>query len=458
MDTESMSGKSPSKTRPEQAKDAFQQAMLDEMYGWHLFEREVRDYYLFAAHETGNSIWLRPLDLQEQRYEAFLVDKAYKFPAQRVIPGVLLFQHCEPIDICWLAADESQRIEYALKQGGKTLAQKVNKAFVEVLMKAVSVGARVQAHGLQLGTVLAKVSDDLSVKGFTADRFLFPQRYKNELLQQEIVVTDNEIQNSHYAGKTKTGLYAFWSEELPVDVALVFDSTAGVTITKGQRFWTEERSTELALGVCGKVYLNPIVKDTKSVIALEGIMQALGPETSLGDRVPMTEAERFFNKIKVEIEAGSIAEAFKEIALYDLEQARLAYSTGAFKACVIMLGAVLEGVMLGTIRRPEVLDRLRNDPNPPAMLKKLGLRDPNLMDKIAEELDFEDYKNIVHYLIPDIERLQVEGIQSFRNAVHPWKAVKEPALYADYDRARTRAMHHLTSLELLVHHVLSWSP
>jgi hypothetical protein len=122
-----------------------------------------------------------------------------------------------------------------------------------------------------------------------------------------------------------------------------------------------------------------------------------------------------------------------------------------------MLGAVLEGVMLGTIRQSKVLEHLRNDPNPPSAIKtlaqKIGLNHPKFADKIAEALEFEDYKNVIHHLVPDIEKLKVDGIQSFRNAVHPWKAVREPSLYADYDRTSTRAMHHLASLEILVHHI-----
>lgn len=171
-------------------------------------------------------------------------------------------------------------------------------------------------------------------------------------------------------------------------------------------------------------------------------------EIKLGD------AEGFLDRIKKEIEASSFEDTFKEIALYDLEQAKLAYRSGAFKACIVMLGAVLEGLMLGTIRRPEVLQRIKTDS--PEVVKKLGLHDPQLADKIAEKLTFEDYKAIIHRLIPEIEKLKVEGIQTFRNTIHPWKTVKEPAIYKN--PSQTRAMLHLTSLELLAHHILSWTP
>jgi hypothetical protein len=170
--------------------------------------------------------------------------------------------------------------------------------------------------------------------------------------------------------------------------------------------------------------------------------------------IDLGETEGVLDRIKKGIEASSLEEDFKEIALYDLEQAKLTYRSGAFKACIVMLGAVLEGLMLGTIRRPEVLQRIK--PNPPEVVKKLGLHDPQLADKIAEKLTFEDYKAIIHHLMPEIEELKVEGIQTFRNTIHPWKTVKEPAIYKD--PSQIRAMVHLTSLQLLAQHILSWTP
>lgn len=168
------------------------------------------------------------------------------------------------------------------------------------------------------------------------------------------------------------------------------------------------------------------------------------------------EADTFFSNIESEIQNSSIEREIKEVALYDLDQAKIAYKQKAFKACVIMLGAVLEGLMLGTIRGPGVLQEMINDLNCPRVVKKLGLKSPDLADKIANELRFEDYKNIIHFLIPEIEKLKVEGIQTYRNAVHPWKAVQEPNIYMNFDQSR--AMLHITSLRILAHHMLSWLP
>ena len=144
----------------------------------------------------------------------------------------------------------------------------------------------------------------------------------------------------------------------------------------------------------------------------------------------------------------------KEIAIYDLEQAQLAYQSRAFKACIIMLGACLEGIMLGTLRRIDVINKIQVDPNPPLVIKNLGLRDPNLADKIAENLTFEDYKNAIHHLIPELEKDKVENIQTFRNAVHPWKTVTDSTIYADPDQVR--AVNHITSLTIICNYILKW--
>jgi hypothetical protein len=172
----------------------------------------------------------------------------------------------------------------------------------------------------------------------------------------------------------------------------------------------------------------------------------------------MTEVERILGRIRKEINISRIEPGFKDTALHDLEQARLAYTAGAFKACIVMLGAVLEGMMLGTIQRQEVLAAIVGSPNPPKAVKQIGLKDPSLSDKIADELGFEDYKNIIHDLIPEIQKLHVTGIQDFRNAIHPWKVINDQAIYADQELTQTRAMHHLTALEILSHQILSWTP
>jgi hypothetical protein len=163
-----------------------------------------------------------------------------------------------------------------------------------------------------------------------------------------------------------------------------------------------------------------------------------------------------FMQIKESINDSSIEIKLKEIANYDLEQAQKAYESRAFKASIVMLGAVLEGIMLGTLRRIDILEMIRVSAEPPKSLKKLGVNDPQLADKIANKLCFEDYKNAISELIPEIERSKIDDIQAFRNAVHPWKSIESPMIYADPDQIR--AMHHITALVILARSILPWIP
>jgi hypothetical protein len=167
--------------------------------------------------------------------------------------------------------------------------------------------------------------------------------------------------------------------------------------------------------------------------------------------------------VKESIERSKIEECFKQVALYDVDQALTACKAGAFKASIVMLGAVLEGLMLGTIRRTDVIARLRADaamqPRPanyPRKLRELGVGDPQIANKMARELDFERYKDIICYLIPGIEKLKVESIQSFRNAVHPWSTVTESTIYGEPDLPRVAS--HAVALQILAKKMLAWNP
>ena len=167
--------------------------------------------------------------------------------------------------------------------------------------------------------------------------------------------------------------------------------------------------------------------------------------------------------VKALIEASKMEEEFKQVALYDVDQALTACKARAFKACIVMLGAVLEGLMLGTIRRADVIARLRahailkpRPTNYPKKLSDLGLGHPQITDRIAKELGFEHYKEIICYLVPEVERLKVEGIQSFRNAVHPWTAVTESTIFGE--PGLTRVASHVLALEILAEKVLTWDP
>ena len=175
---------------------------------------------------------------------------------------------------------------------------------------------------------------------------------------------------------------------------------------------------------------------------------------------PLSDPERkmYFEDIRDAIENSNINQEFKDVALYDLEQARVSYESRAFKACIVMFGAVIEGLMLGIIRNDNTsLTNMIKDPlGAPNVLKKRGLgqfsKPEELANEISERLTFEDYKNIILHLKPEIEKLQIERIQNFRNTIHPWKSIKEPNIFSDPSQAR--AMHYLTALSLLAEKIL----
>ena len=171
-----------------------------------------------------------------------------------------------------------------------------------------------------------------------------------------------------------------------------------------------------------------------------------------------TEVDRIFKSIKALIKTSKLSKEFREVSLNDLEEARTSFGSGAFKACIVLLGSVLEAIMLGTLMRPDVLTTLQDAKNPPEALQKLGVKHPSFSERIAERLGFEDYKNVIHQLIPEIEKLKVDSIQSFRNTIHPWLSIKNPTMFGDKSRTNTRTIHFIASLEILAHKILSWNP
>ena len=175
--------------------------------------------------------------------------------------------------------------------------------------------------------------------------------------------------------------------------------------------------------------------------------------------LPKLESERVmcFKRTRCAIENSDINQKFKEIALYDLEQARVSYESRAFKACIVMFGAVIEGLMLGVIRKDTILNRMITNPKEaPQVVQNLGLKQfskpEELADKISEDLKFEDYKNIIANFKPEIEKSKIEEIQTFRNAIHPWKSIKEPHIFSD--PSQIRAMNYLSALSILAEEIL----
>ena len=180
-------------------------------------------------------------------------------------------------------------------------------------------------------------------------------------------------------------------------------------------------------------------------------------EELAGDVPNKMQSDQIFKEIANHIKEGNIPDIIAAQILSDLAEARLAFNGGAFKGCVVMLGASLEGIMLGTLQRSDVLDGLSTGSIPaPIMISSIGTGNPDLSNKMAQKLSFEDMKNCLNQIIEGLVTLRVDDIQDFRNAVHPWKAVTEPAKFANIDQAR--ALQFIASLKKIADHVLPWRP
>lgn len=168
------------------------------------------------------------------------------------------------------------------------------------------------------------------------------------------------------------------------------------------------------------------------------------------------ESDIVFADIDRLVSDSFLPQQYKNVVASDVADAQIAYRGGAFKGCVVMLGAALEGIMLGTLQRSDVLTHLTTSGAPPGPVRALGNRDPKLADKIGTELGFEDYKVCIHELVTGADGLGVDNIQSFRNAIHPWKTIQEPLKYGDFDRSR--ALHYVASLQKILEAIYQWQP
>lgn len=194
--------------------------------------------------------------------------------------------------------------------------------------------------------------------------------------------------------------------------------------------------------------------EERNKAVLRSIIDALGK--------PAIDAaiQELWNSIEARVTSSIIDGRLKEIISSDLRQACIAYGAQAYKACVVMLGCVLEGIMLGALRTANGLTAIRNDPNGLPARKLGGVRKPeyaadsNLACALADKLLFDDYRVLVEKYIPGLSELGVENIQHFRNAVHPSRVLGDPTIYGDFDK--TRAITYISSLLKLVEVMVVW--
>ena len=268
-----------------------------------------------------------------------------------------------------------------------------------------------------------------------------------ELLASEIRVLRKEVQN-------------YWKTGIPADIVQSVRQTTLSLFTKNNSVTVSEVESHLQ-GIKTSPY------DVSQIIAELAIEKEWDWTTDGTHRKyikslpPLSESERemCFKNIRSAIENSNIDQEFKEVALYDLEQAKASYKSSAFKACIVMFGAVIEGLMLGVIRgdNTQLTAMIKNPKSAPGAVRNIGLkhfsRPEELADKISDDRTFEDYKNIIADLKPEIEKSKIGEIQNFRNAIHPWKSIKEPHIFSD--PSQIRAMNYLSALSILTEEILA---
>jgi hypothetical protein len=422
----------------EEAKTLFKQTVLDELYGLHLFATQPladRDYYLFRRDEKGDAVWLLQRDSRKQEYETLRVEETEKLATRRVMPSICKFWHNVYIPLTWLAARDYgiEDIKKKVIEEGRDFAQRINQQFVDVLM--VSVESRVLAQkNIRLDDTLAQISDELSKAGFSADRLLFPKGFLHRLVQQGIITKDDEVQNNHYVGKTNTGLYGFWSGELPEDTVLIFDSAEGVTITIDPTLrpalWNaDERDS---IGVGGMVYLNPIVKNTRSVIAIEGIGQVIDLTPSQISSVPATPADEpaVIDEIRSNLNGLRFLKATKAHVLADFEDVARTYQNEAYKACVVMCGAVMEGLLLGNLERAKNIKLLWNADRLTGFVTYDDARNKLREVSLEDLINHTRKSNCIDGFTDEVARM----VQRCRNSIHPGRVLRGDEVLDAFDK------------------------
>jgi len=202
-----------------------------------------------------------------------------------------------------------------------------------------------------------------------------------------------------------------------------------------------------------RIHFNEVV--TARLRWLGRLGRVIREQTDIGN-ADTQESDAVFAEIIQLVESSLLPQQFKPIVCADIVEAQNSYHAAAYKGCVVMLGAALEGVMLGILQRSDVIAHLAASASVPGPIKRIGSRDPLLADKIGNELSFEDYKVCIHELIPGSDALGVDNIQDFRNAIHPWKSIQEPFKYGSFDRSR--ALHYVASFHKIVQVLHSWKP
>ncbi|ABX03177.1 MAG TPA: ATP-binding protein [Herpetosiphon sp.] len=177
---------------------------------------------------------------------------------------------------------------------------------------------------------------------------------------------------------------------------------------------------------------------------------------------PKQEITTAFREMKNLVKNSNIPDQMKNIILYDIQQAAYAYKGTSFKACIVMLGAILEGVMLGTIQRTDVLEYLITLQTVPKPLSDLGPRNPKFADRtvlaqyIGTTFSFQDCKEIIELCVQGTNKLGVDILQTVRNSIHPGSVLKDMKQLARFNHQS--AVGYIAKLHEIINLVILWNP
>ena len=87
-----------------------------------------------------------------------------------------------------------------------------------------------------------------------------------------------------------------------------------------------------------------------ALIELESTVEPAEPTSS--------ESDSLYQEIDTLLSGTNLPQQFRKVIGQDIDESQRAYRGEAYKGCVVMLGAALEGFMLGTLHRTDVLTHL----------------------------------------------------------------------------------------------------
>lgn len=140
--------------------------------------------------------------------------------------------------------------------------------------------------------------------------------------------------------------------------------------------------------------------------------------------------------------------AIPDIAEYYLDQALKAYDGVAYGACMAMLGAMLETVMMGTLLRQDLRDDVLNCIDRNNKRFDLNRGDKQLCKKIVNNLRYEQYKIAIQdiFSLPSV-MITADLIQAIRNSIHANRLLVNPK-HTNIDEQWV--INHLASLNHLI--------